>query len=51
MILYKLQYKVSARWPFWLLAEKSVDSRCSQMASLVASDVAMYSASIIESVM
>ena len=34
-----------------LVDEKSIDSRCNQIASFVASDVAMYSASVVDRVM
>ena len=32
------------------VAEKSTDNRCNQIASFVASDVAMYSASMVDTV-
>ena len=39
---------VGVGWSSRLFAEKSVDSRCNQMASFVASDAAMYSASVMD---
>ena len=39
---------VCVEWSIQLVVEKSVDSHCSQIASFVASDVAMYSASVVD---
>ena len=41
-----LQYRVGVGWSIRLLVEKSIDSYCSQIAS----NVAMYSAYVVESV-
>ena len=41
---------VNATWSSRHFAEKSVDSRCSQMASFAASDVVMYSAFVVDRV-
>ena len=48
--LCESQYRVSVGWSIWLLAEKSTDSRCNQIASLAASEAAMHSLSVVESV-
>ena len=49
--LYESHYRVRARWSIRLLAEKLAVSRCNQIASLVASNAAMYSAFVVESIM
>ena len=41
---------VGSGWSSHLFAEKSADSQCSHMASFAASDVAMYSPSMVDKV-
>ena len=46
--LYELQCKVAVIQTIRILAEKSLDSCCSQIASLATSDATMYSTFLLE---
>ena len=48
--IHESQYRVGTRWLVRLLTDKSIDSRCNQMASFATSDVAIYSAFVVKSV-